>query len=126
MSYKGDSGLPKVTDEQLAEALDTTRPYTIVVLKAGPRYEAPGPGRDQEVEKVIWAHGKRNLALRLAGLMPIVCPVDDGSGLAGVSVFDATPDDVDRIMSLDPSVQAGVFTYDIHPTRSFPGSMLPS
>ena len=86
----------------------------------------PGPDRDQDVEKVIWAHGKRNFALRLAGLMPIVCPVADGSGVTGISIFDATPDDVDRIMSLDAGVQAGIFTYDIHPTRSFPGSILPS
>jgi hypothetical protein len=27
-------------------------------------------------------------------------------------------------MAKDPGVQAGVFTYDIHPTRSFPGSSL--
>jgi hypothetical protein len=31
---------------------------------------------------------------------------------------------VDRIMSNDPGVQAGLFTYDIHPTRTFPGSSL--
>jgi len=126
MTYTDDSDLPEVTDEQLQEALPTTRPYTIVVLKAGPKYQMPGPDRDQDVEKVIWAHGKRNFALRLAGLMPIVCPVADGSGVTGISIFDATPDDVDRIMSLDAGVQAGIFTYDIHPTRSFPGSILPS
>ena len=126
MTYTDDSDLPEVTDEQLQEALATTRPYTIVVLKAGPKYQMPGPDRDQDVEKVIWAHGKRNFALRLAGLMPIVCPVADGSGVTGISIFDATPDDVDRIMSLDAGVQAGIFTYDIHPTRSFPGSILPS
>ena len=96
-----------------------------MVLKAGARYQTPGPGRDPDVERLVWAHGKRNFALRLAGLMPIVCPVADGSGVTGVSIFDATPEDVDSIMSLDPGVQAGVFTYDIHPTRSFPGSMLP-
>jgi len=126
MTYTDDSDLPEVTDEQLQEALPTTRPYTIVVLKAGPKYQMPGPDRDQDVEKVIWAHGKRNFALRLAGLMPNVCPVADGSGVTGISIFDATPDDVDRIMSLDAGVQAGIFTYDIHPTRSFPGSILPS
>jgi hypothetical protein len=126
MRYTDDRELPEVTDEQLEEALPTTKPYTIVVLKAGPRYQAPGPGRDAEVEKIIWAHGKRNFALRLAGLMPIVCPVADGSGVTGVSIFDATPEDVERMMSLDPGVQAGVFTFDIHPTRSFPGSVLPS
>jgi hypothetical protein len=56
--------------------------------------------------------------------MPIVCPVADGSGVTGVAIFDASPDVVERIMSQDPGVKARIFTYDIHPTRTFPGSTL--
>ena len=97
-----------------------------MILKAGPNFSMPGPDRDAGVTQIIWRHGKRNLALRAAGLMPIICPIADGSGVCGVSVFDATPEDVERIMALDPGVQAGVFTFDIHPTRSFPGSCLPA
>jgi hypothetical protein len=126
MKYTDDGDLPDVTDEQLQEALTATRPYTIVVLKAGPNFSMPGPDRDSEATRIVWAHGKRNFALRLAGFMPVVCPVADGSGVTGVGIFDAEPDDVDRIMSADPGVQAGVFTYDIHPTRTFPGSTLPA
>ncbi|MBJ7598591.1 MAG: hypothetical protein DLM67_12010 [Candidatus Nephthysia bennettiae] len=119
--------MPQVTDQMLQEALGSVRLYTIVVLKAGPGYSRPGPDRDRdpEVERTVWAHGKRNFALQLAGLMPIICPVADGSGVTGVGVFDATPEDTDRIMSEDPGVQAGLFTYEIHPARSFPGSTLP-
>jgi len=40
-------------------------------------------------------------------------------------VFAATPEEVDRIYAADPAVQAGMLTYEIHPTRSFPGSALP-
>jgi hypothetical protein len=126
VDYTDDSDLPDVTDQMLEEALPTTKPYTVVVLKAGPKFELPGPDRDSDVAKIIWAHGKRNYALYRAGLMPVVCPVGDGSGVTGVSVFDASPDDVERIMSNDPGVRAGVFTYEIHPTRSFPGSSLPA
>jgi len=125
MNYRSDRDLPVVSDQQLEQALPTTRPFTLVVLKEGSKFQMPGPGRDPDVAKIIWAHGKRNFALHLAGLMPIVCPVADGSGVTGVSLFDATPEDVQRIMSGDPGVQAGVFTYDIHPTQSFPGSKLP-
>ena len=75
--------------------------------------------------KTNWAHGKRNLALRLAGLMPIICLVADGSGVCGGGIFDASPEDVERIVALDPGVQAGVFTLDVHQTRSFRGSCLP-
>lgn len=34
-------------------------------------------------------------------------------------------EEADRIMSRDPAVQAGVLTYELHPTRTFPGSALP-
>jgi hypothetical protein len=78
------------------------------------------------VAKTIWAHGKRNFALRLAGFLPIVCPVSDGTRVTGVGVFDASPEDVDWILVTDPGVQAGILTYDIHPTRTFPSSTLPA
>jgi len=126
MRYAGDGALPEVSDEMLSEALPSTLPYTIVVLKAGPKFSPPGPDRDPWVAKIIWQHGKRNFALRAAGLMPVICPIADGSGLTGVGVFDASPEDVDQIMAQDPGVKEGIFTYEIHPTRSFPGSALPA
>jgi hypothetical protein len=126
MKYTDDRALPKVSDEMLNEALPSTVPYTIVVLKAGPKFSPPGPARDPWVAEVIWEHGKRNFALRAAGLMPVICPVADGSGVTGVSIFDAGAEDVDRIMSQDPGVKEGIFTYEIHPTRTFPGSALPA
>ncbi len=124
MNYRDDSELPKVTDEQLEQSRARMKPYTLLILKAGPRFETPGSDRTSGVTKIIWEHGKRNAALRLAGLMPIVCPVADGSDVTGVGIFDATPEEVDLIMSRDPGVQAGIFTYEIHPTRTFPGSTL--
>jgi hypothetical protein len=72
MSYTDDSELPEVTDERLEEALKTTKAYTIVVLMAGRRFSVPSPDRDPDVGKTIWSHGKRNFALREAGLMPMV------------------------------------------------------
>jgi hypothetical protein len=120
VSYTDDRGLPDVTDAMLDAARQTFRPYTIVILNAGPNFSMPGPDRSSGVSAIIWRHGKRNLALHEAGLMPIVCPVADGSGVCGICIFDATPEDAERIMSLDPGVQAGVFTFEVHPTRTFP------
>jgi hypothetical protein len=125
MTYIDDSHLPIVTDDELEAALAATRAYTAVVLKAGPRYTPRGPDRPRDIDALVWEHGRRNFALREAGLMPVVCPVVDGSGVTGISVFDASPEDVERIMSDDPAVRAGVFTYELHPTRSFSGSTLP-
>ena len=126
MAYTDDSHLPEISDEMLTAVRDSAQPYTLVILKAGPRFAMPGPNRDADLTGIIWQHGKRNLALRTAGLMPIICPIADGSGLCGVCILDATPEDAERIMALDPGVRAGVFTYEIHPTRSFPGSALPA
>ena len=125
MKYTDDSQLVEVTDQMLKDALPAIRPYTAVILKAGPKFE-PMPDRSEAVANIIWAHGKRNHALRLSGLMPIVCPVADGSDVCGICIFDASAEDVERIMSGDPAVQAGLFTYEIHPTRTFPGSRLPA
>jgi len=124
MKYTDDSALPEVTAEGLMAALTKTRPYTVVVLKAGPRYSPPGPDRDPEVAAIILRHGVRNMRLRLAGLLRVVCPVADGSDVAGVGVFEATPEECDAIYSRDPAVMASVLTYEIHPTRTFPDSSL--
>jgi hypothetical protein len=125
VNYTGDQDLPDVSDEDFQKARETLRPYTAVVLRPGPAFERPGPDRTQDVTATIMAHGKRNYALHRAGLMPIVCPVADGSDVVGLSLFDADPDEVDRIMANDPAVQADIVAYEIHPTWSFPGSTLP-
>ena len=125
MDYTDDRDLPEVSDEEFDKARQTVRPYTAVVLKPGPAFEMPGPDRESGVTATIYAHGKRNYALHLAGLMPVVCPIADGGDVVGLAVFAASPEDVDRIMSADPAVQQDVLTYDIHPTWSFPGSTLP-
>lgn len=77
------------------------------------------------VEKIIWEHGRRNFALRADGVLPIVCPVSDGSDIAGIGVLNTSVEEAQKIMDEDPGVQAGVFVYEIHPCRSFPGSSLP-
>jgi hypothetical protein len=125
MKYLDDSALPEMSDEEFQELRQSARPYTVLVLKAGPEFVMPGPGRDPRVLGIIMEHGKRNVRLKLAGLMPIVCPIADGSGMTGIGLFDASPEDVERIMAEDPGVKAGVFTYEVHPCRSFPGSALP-
>lgn len=124
MKYSGEADLPGVTEQQFKDALARTRPYTALVLKATASYEPPGPNRSPAVSAIILEHAMRNYALFLARLLRVVCPVADGSGVTGVSIFDATPEDVDRIMREDPGVKAGLFTYEIHPTGTFPESSL--
>ena len=111
--------MPEITDDYMNAMLATTREYTAVILKAGPQIRQAG------VEKIIWEHGRRNFALRADGLLAIVCPVADGSEVSGVAIYDATPEKVRELMDDDPGVRAGVFTYEVHPCRSFPGDRLP-
>jgi hypothetical protein len=124
VNYTSDKDLPEVSEEAFTEARQTVRAYTAVVLRPGPAFQPRGAGRSPEFMATILAHGKRNYALLLAGLMPIVCPIADGSNVVGLGIFDASPEDVERIMAADPAVRADILGYDIHPTWSFPGSTL--
>src|SRR5262245_42411319 len=110
----------EITEERFRELLRASRPYTVMILRAGPQREMDG------VREVIYRHGRRNMELRLSGLMPIVCPVVDGTDVCGIGVFHAEPEVVREIMAEDPAVQLGVFTFEIHPARSFPGAALPA
>ena len=108
-----------IADEEMRQMMTTTKPYCVVILKTGPKWDEPGK------EPIMWEHGRRNFALRAEGLLSIVCPVRDGSGVTGIGIFNASEDATRVIMDDDPGVQAGIFVYELHPTRSFPGDMLP-
>jgi hypothetical protein len=120
MTHLDDSSLPQFSAEEFEAELATARPYTLCILKAGPAFEMPGPDRTNWVFQTIWQRGKRNFALYKAGLLPVVCPVADGGEVAGVGVFDASVEDVERILSGDPAIKARILTYELHPTRTFP------
>ena len=111
--------MAEITDEYMREMIAKTKQYCVVILKAGPHKQ------DEGVEKIIWEHGRRNFLLRAEGVLPIVCPIRDSSEVSGIGIFDAPVEEVRKIMDEDPGVQAGVFVYEIHPCRSFPGASLP-
>lgn len=99
--------------------LQKTKNYSVVILKAGPNRNMPG------VDKIVWEHGRRNFALRAEGVLSIVCPVSDSSEVAGFCILNASVDDAKKIMDDDPGVKNGIFVYEVHPCRSFPGDSLP-
>jgi hypothetical protein len=116
---KGGQAMAEVTDEYMLEMRDKSKAYTLLMLRQGPRYGQPGS------DQIIWEHGRRNHELRLDGVLAVVCPIPDESQWCGIGIFDTTPEDVVRIMDGDPGVQAGVFEYEVHAVRGFPGDMLP-
>jgi hypothetical protein len=119
MPYTSEADLPVISDDTMRQGLVITRPFTVLILKKGPNYDSP------EARSIIWEHGRRNFALRAAGLLPIVCPIADGSDVTGIGVFSGDADEVRRIYEQDPGVKVGVFTFEVHPSRSFPGACLP-
>ena len=111
--------MKEITDEYMKEMMSKTKEYTVVILKATEKIKEPGN------EKIIWEHGRRNFQLREEGILSVVCPIRDESAINGVGIFNGSPDEVKKIMDGDPGVKAEIFTYEIHPTRSFPGDKLP-
>jgi hypothetical protein len=111
--------MTEITDEHMRAQMALTKGYTVVLLKAADGYGRAG------ADAIIWEHGRRNFRLRAEGLLSIVCPVADDSGLCGVGIFNATVERTRELMDDDPGVRAGVFTYEVHPVRSFPGDALP-
>jgi hypothetical protein len=112
-----DATLPEVTDDAFAAARQGSRPFTISILHPGPRY-APPDRRTDEITATIMAHGKRNYRLHLAGLLPVVCPVADGTDVSGIGIFAASLEETAAILDADPAIRAGILTYELHPTRT--------
>ena len=111
--------MKEITDDFMRQMMTVTREYCAVILRAGPAAGSPG------ADKIVWEHGRRNFALRAEGILSIVCPVRDGSEVRGLGIFDGTVDEIKKVMDDDPGVKAGVFVYEIHACRSFPGDQLP-
>jgi hypothetical protein len=109
----------EITDQFMREMLSKAKRYSFVILRHGPNYNNPGK------EKVVWEHARRNFALRRDGVLPIVCPVNDGGDVAGMGIFNGAVDEIKKVMDDDPGVKEGRFTYEIHDCVGFPGSCLP-
>ena len=109
-----------MTDEAMLELVATTKDYSIMTLRSGPKRHQPN------VERIISKHGRRNLELRAEGKIAIVCTVTDDSDVCGICIFNTEPNETQLIMEGDPSVQAGVFLFEVRPCRGFPGDSLPA
>ncbi|MEV4637288.1 hypothetical protein AB0J80_08045 [Actinoplanes sp. NPDC049548] len=108
-----------ISDDEMRALLPTTRPFTAVILKAGPNRGSPDAG------SIVWEHGRRNFGLRAEGVLAIVCPVTDGSDVSGIAIFNLDVAATRAVMDEDPGVKAGVFTYEAHACLGFPGDALP-
>ena len=111
--------LPTITDEFMLAMRPAARPYMFLLLKRTPKFADP------DAFPTLWEHGRRNYALRAAGLLSIVCPMPDDDELAGIGIFNAAIDEVHQLMADDPAIRAGLLTYTVHTGIGFPGDALP-
>jgi len=107
-----------ITDGYMHDRIGKAKPYALIVLRPTPEFFAA------DSRPIVWEHGRRNMALQAAGIMPIVCPVGDEE-ISGIGIFNTDPDEARAIMADDPGVRAGIFTFEVHACRGFPGDALP-
>lgn len=93
--------------------------YSLRLLRPGPR------GKREDLQSIIWEHGRTNFRLRAEGLLCIVGPVTKESDIVGMGIFNADEATVHERMKEDPAIREGIFTYEILPFMSFPGDCLP-
>ncbi len=113
-----DDLLPSIDDQAAQRLLATARPYTAVILRAGPNRDTP------EAQALLMPHGIRNMRLRAAGMLRVVVRVADDSDAAGIGVFALDEAETRRVVETDPAVAAGVFVAEYHPVLGFPDDSL--
>jgi uncharacterized protein YciI len=109
----------EITNDYIQDMLSKAKDYALVLLKPGAN------ANNNDIQETLWEHVRRNFTLREEGSLPIVGPITVESNISGVGIFDTSVEEAADIMNADPAVQAGIFTYEIHPFRSFPGDKLP-
>ena len=107
------------TDEEMGRLLATTKPYSVVILKQGPRFG------DETTPGTVWEHGRRNFGLRDDGVLAVVLPVTDGPKSAASGCSRRRSTTPPRSWPMTPAWPPGVFTFEVHPCRGFPGDALP-
>jgi len=112
--------MEQITDEAMQQMLALTKGYTVMLLKPGPN------ATREDVQSILWEHGRHNFKLRARGLLSIVCPVTKAGDIAGIGIFNADEETVHECLKEDPAISAGVFIYELLPVRSFPGDSLPA
>ncbi len=108
-----------ITDEYMRQMQEKTKEYCVCILRMTAKRAQTGANR------LVAEHNRRIYALRAQGPIAILCQVSDGSGISAVVIFNASLDEVKKLMEEDPAVQEGIFTYELHVSNSFPGDLLP-
>jgi hypothetical protein len=110
--------MTEITDEYMQGMLAKIKPYCIALLK--PAANPPS----ENVQQILWEHGRRNFGLRAEGKVSIVAPVSREADVAGLYIFNVSEEEAIEILKDDPAVKAGIFEYSTYSCMSFPGDSL--
>ncbi len=108
-----------ITDEFMRQMNEKMKDYCVCIVRITSKRGQTGAHRFMN------EHNRRNFALRAQGSLAVLCQIADGSAVSGVSIFNASAEEVKKLMDEDPAVKEGIFTYELHAGRGFPGDMLP-
>jgi hypothetical protein len=98
--------------------LTRLRPYIVVILRKTAKRDHPW------ADKIVWEHGRRSFEPRKEGTLRIVCQMSDDGDVRGLCVFSTDVAQTKAILDGDPVVRAGIFTYELLSSESFPGDSL--
>lgn len=107
-----------MTDDRMMELVGSARPYTVCVLRPGPNW---GAG---DWERIIWEHGRRNLAMREDGIL-VVTLRTESDDVVGVGVYNRDIDATRELLAGDPAIDGDVLRFTLYPAQGFPGDALP-
>ena len=109
--------MSSITDDHMHEMLGKTKPYTIVILHKTTRLNESG------MDKVVRS---RTQKFRTAQRWKVTrsLPIRDADDIAGIGIFSTDLEETRKTMDADPAVRAGILTYEVHETRSFPGDAI--
>ena len=107
-----------VTPEFVQSELARAKEYSVALLKDGPNWN------HAERDQIVGAHAMRNFELRDQGTLAIVGPMRSDGDIRGLYIFNCTPEETAVILDGDPSVEAGIFVYEVHKMMAFPGDAL--
>ncbi len=108
-----------ITDEFMRQMQEKTKEYCVCILRTTPKRGQTG------ANLFVTEHNRRIFVLRVNGVLAMMFPISDGGQVGGVYIFNTTAEEVKKLMDEDPAVKAGIFTYELHMSHSFPGDALP-
>ncbi len=104
-----------MTTSRVPDIPKNMREYFLGLLKRGEQYSSERTPERWELQCDHLAYLRSQVE---AGRYFFGGPVTDGGAILGVTVIQAgSVEEAEAIMAADPGVQAGLFSFDVHPVR---------